>query len=123
MIYLDANATTPLLPEVLEAMLPWLRDGFANPSGAYTGAKLARKAIDQARGQLGELIGADAGEILFTGGGTESVNTALHSLDQLAGQGTAVVSAIWRSNWSSGSTLGRSSICVMVFRMRALALA
>ena len=97
MIYLDANATTPLLPEVLEAMLPWLRDGFANPSGAYTGAKLARKAIDQARGQLGELIGADAGEILFTGGGTESVNTALHSLDQLAGQGTAVVSAIEHS--------------------------
>ncbi len=97
MIYLDANATTPLLPEVLEAMLPWLRDGFANPSGAYAGAKLARKAIDQARGQVAELIGADAGEIIFTGGGTESVNTALHSLDRLAGPGTAVVSAIEHS--------------------------
>ena len=97
MIYLDANATTPLLPEVLEAMLPWLQGGFSNPSGAYAGAKLARRAIDQARGQLGELIGADAGEILFTGGGTESVNTALHSLDQLAGQGMAVVSAIEHS--------------------------
>ena len=97
MIYLDANATTPLLPEVLEAMLPWLREGFSNPSGAYAGAKLARRAIDEARGQIGELIGADAGEILFTGGGTESVNTALHSLDQLAGQGAAVVSAIEHS--------------------------
>ena len=97
MIYLDANATTPLLPEVLEAMLPWLREGFANPSGSYAGAKLARKAIDQARGQVAELIGADAGEIIFTGGGTESVNTALHSLDRLAGQGTAVVSAIEHS--------------------------
>ena len=97
MIYLDANATTPLLPEVLDAMLPWLRDGFANPSGSYAGAKLARKAIDQARGQVAELIGADAGEIIFTGGGTESVNTALHSLDKLAGQGTAVVSAIEHS--------------------------
>ncbi|MES2439369.1 MAG: cysteine desulfurase family protein [Verrucomicrobiota bacterium] len=97
MIYLDANATTPLLPEVLEAMLPWLRDGFSNPSGAYAGAKLARKAIDQARGQVAELIGADAGEILFTGGGTESVNTALHSLDRLTGQGGAVVSAIEHS--------------------------
>ena len=97
MIYLDANATTPLLPEVLEAMLPWLREGFANPSGAYAGAKLARKAIDQARGQVAELIGADAGEIIFTGGGTESVNTALYSLDRLAGQGTAVVSAIEHS--------------------------
>ena len=97
MIYLDANATTPLPPEVLEAMLPWLRDGFANPSGAYAAAKLARKAIDRARGQVAELIGAEAGEIIFTGGGTESVNTALHSLDRLAGQGTAVVSAIEHS--------------------------
>ena len=97
MIYLDANATTPLPPEVLEAMLPWLRDGFANPSGAYAAAKLARGAIDRARGQVAELIGADAGEIIFTGGGTESVNTALHSLDKLAGQGTAVVSAIEHS--------------------------
>ena len=97
MIYLDANATTPLLPEVLEAMLPWLRGGFSNPSGAYASAKLARRAIDEARGQIGELIGADAGEILFTGGGTESVNTALHSLDLLGGQGAAVVSAIEHS--------------------------
>ena len=97
MIYLDANATTPLLPEVLDAMLPWLRDGFANPSGSYAGAKLARKAIDQARGQVAELIGADAGEIIFTGGGTESANTALHSLDRLTGQGKAVVSAIEHS--------------------------
>ena len=96
-IYLDANATTPLLPEVLEAMLPWLRDGFANPSGSYAAAKAARKAIDQARGQVAALIGADPAEIIFTGGGTESVNTALHSLDRLAGPGTAVVSAIEHS--------------------------
>ncbi len=97
MIYLDANATTPLPPEVLEAMLPWLRDGFANPSGSYAAAKSARRAIDEARGQVAELIGAQPGEIVFTGGGTESVNTALHSLDRLAGQGTAVVSAIEHS--------------------------
>lgn len=97
MIYLDANATTPLLPEVLDAMLPWLREGYANPSGAYAGAKLARRAIDQARNQVAELIGADAGEIIFTGSGTESVNTALHSLDKLAGQGAAVVSAVEHS--------------------------
>lgn len=96
-IYLDANATTPLVPEVLEAMLPWLRDGFANPSGSYAAAKLARRAIDEARGQVAELIGAQAGEIIFTGGGTESVNTALSALDRLVGQGTAVVSAIEHS--------------------------
>ena len=97
MIYLDANATTPLLPEVLDAMLPWLREGFANPSGSYAAAKVARKAINQARGQVAELIGADGGEIIFTGGGTESVNTALHSLDRLTGVGNAVVSAIEHS--------------------------
>ncbi len=97
MIYLDANATTPLLPEVLEAMLPWLRDGYANPSGSYAAAKLARKAIDEARGQVADLIGAQAGEIVFTGGGTESVNTALSALDCLAGQGRALVSAIEHS--------------------------
>lgn len=97
MIYLDANATTPLLPEVLDAMLPWLREGFANPSGSYAAAKLARKAIDHARSQVAELIGADGGEIIFTGGGTESVNTALHSLDRLTGRGNAVVSAIEHS--------------------------
>ena len=97
MIDLDANATTPLLPEVLDAMLPWLRDGYANPSGAYAGAKLARKAIDHARNQVADLIGADPAEIIFTGGGTESVNTALHSLDKLTDEGTAVVSAIEHS--------------------------
>ncbi len=97
MIYLDANATTPLLPEVLDAMLPWWRDGFANPSGAYSSAKLARKAIDQAREKVAELICAKPGEIIFTGGGTESVNTALYSLDRQAGPGVAVVSAIEHS--------------------------
>jgi cysteine desulfurase len=96
-IDLDANATTALLPEVLDAMLPWLRGGHANPSGAYAGAKLARKAIDYARGQVADLIGADPAEIIFTGGGTESVNTALHSLDRLTDEGRAVVSAIEHS--------------------------
>ena len=97
MIDLDANATTPLLPEVLDAMLPWLREGYANPSGAYAGAKLARKAIDCAREQIADLIGADPSEIIFTGGGTESVNTALRSLDSLVGEGAALVSAIEHS--------------------------
>lgn len=96
-IHLDANATTPLLPEVLDAMLPWLRDGFANPSGAYAGAKKARRAIDDARAQVADLIGAEPEEITFTGGGTESVNTALHSLHKLTGEGAIVVSAIEHS--------------------------
>jgi cysteine desulfurase len=96
-IYADANATTPILPEVLDEMMPWLRHEYANPSGSYTAAKHARAAIDRAREQVAGLIGAEADEVVFTGCGTESVNTALSSLDQLAGSGAAVVSAIEHS--------------------------
>lgn len=97
MIDLDANATTALLPEVVDAMMPWLRGGHANPSGAHREAKRARAAIDRAREQVAALIGAEPDEIVFTGGGTESVNTALLSMDRLAGEGHAVVSAIEHS--------------------------
>jgi cysteine desulfurase len=97
MIHADANATTPILPEVLDEMLPWLREGFANPSGSYGAAKQARNAIDRARQQVAECIGAEPEEIVFTGGGTESVNTALRSLAALAGPGAAVVSAVEHS--------------------------
>jgi cysteine desulfurase len=78
-------------------MLPWLREGYANPSGSYAAAKLARSAVERAREQVAGLIGAEPEEIVFTGCGTESVNTALSSLDRLAGPGAAVVSAIEHS--------------------------
>ncbi len=97
MIHLDANASTALLPEVLDEMLPWLRDGHANPSGAYASARRAREAIENARAQFAAWIGAEPDEIIFTSGGTESVNTALHSLDRLVGPGAAVVSSIEHS--------------------------
>ncbi|MFK7850100.1 MAG: cysteine desulfurase family protein [Akkermansiaceae bacterium] len=97
MIYLDANATTPMLPEVVDAMLPWLRENYANPSSSYRTAKLARNAIDDARAKVAELIDAAPEEIVFTGSGTESVNTALFSLDSLTEDGNAVVSAIEHS--------------------------
>lgn len=97
MIYADANATTPLLPVVLDAMLPWLGSAHANPSGSYAAAKRARAAIDHARGQVASLICAEPEEIVFTGSGTESVNTALCSLHALCGSGAAVVSAIEHS--------------------------
>ena len=83
-----------MLPEVLEAMLPWLRDGHMNPSGAFASARRAREAIESAREQVAAWIGAQPDEIVFTSGGTESANTALHSMDRLVGAGTAVVSAI-----------------------------
>ncbi len=96
-IYADANATTPILPEVLDEMMPWLRDGYANPSGSHAAAKRARAAIDLARARVAALIGAEPEEIIFTGCGTESVNTALRSLDKLCGTGAVVVSAIEHS--------------------------
>ncbi|WP_367874719.1 cysteine desulfurase family protein [Luteolibacter sp. Populi] len=99
MIYLDANATTPLLPEVLDVMLPWLREGFHNPNASYRGAKAARLAIEEARGQVAALIGAEPDEIVFTGGGTESTNAALKWLARLVGRksGKVITSAIEHS--------------------------
>ncbi|MEP2774764.1 MAG: cysteine desulfurase family protein [Luteolibacter sp.] len=97
MIDLDSNATTAMLPQVVEAMLPWLSGNHSNPSGSYRSAKLARKAIDEARVHVADLIGAEAEEIIFTGSGTESVNAALNSLDKICGEGTAVVSSIEHS--------------------------
>lgn len=79
MIYLDNNATTQIDPEVLEAMLPFLTEAYGNPSSAYTFGKRSRRAVDTAREQVAALIGAEPGEIVFTGCGTESINTALHS--------------------------------------------
>ena len=99
MIYLDANATTPLLPEVLDAMLPWLREGFHNPNASYRGAKEARRAIEEARGKVASLIGAEPDEIVFTSGGTESTNAALKWLARLVGRksGRVITSAIEHS--------------------------
>lgn len=77
MIYWDNNATTPIAPEVLEAMLPYLHEQFFNPSAAYAAAKAVRGAIERAREQVAALVGADSSEIIFTSGGTEASNTAL----------------------------------------------
>jgi len=76
-IYLDHNATTPVHPEVLEAMLPYYRDKFGNASSVHSYGREAREAIDEAREQVAELIGADPREIVFTSGGTESDNFAI----------------------------------------------
>jgi cysteine desulfurase len=75
--YLDHAATTPLRPEALEAMLPLLTDGFANPSGAHAESRRARIALDDARDLLAELLGAAPGEIVLTSGGTEADDLAI----------------------------------------------
>lgn len=79
MIYLDHNATTPLGLEALEAMLPFLRENWANPASGYRFARQARQAVERARGQVAALAGAEPEEIIFTSGGTESCNTAIRS--------------------------------------------
>jgi len=76
-IYLDYNATTPVDPAVLDAMLPWLRTGFGNPSSQHAYGKAAHDAVEQARAKVAHLIGAQSDEIIFTGGGTEATNHAL----------------------------------------------
>ena len=95
-VYLDHAATTPLLPEVREAMLPYLGELFGNPSCLHDWGDAAREAMDTAREQVAGLIGASADEIFFTGSGTESNNFAVKGL-ALAQKGRGkhiIVSAI-----------------------------
>ena len=79
-VYLDNAATTPLLPEVREAMLPFLGEAFGNPSCLHDWGDIAREAMENARDQVAQLIGADAEEIIFTASGTESNNFAVKGL-------------------------------------------
>jgi cysteine desulfurase len=76
-IYLDYNATTPLDPAVVEAMLPYLREHYGNPSSTHSLGKATHDAVERARQQVAELLGAQPDEIVFTGGGTEASNLAL----------------------------------------------
>ena len=76
-IYLDYNATTPVAPEVADAMRPWLEEHFGNPSSSHAYGQRARQAVAQARNQVAALIGAQADEIVFTGSATEANNLAL----------------------------------------------
>ena len=76
-IYLDHNATTPVHPEVLEAMLPYFGPEFGNPSSVHQFGQKASHAVEQARESLAALIGARSSEIVFTSGGTEADNAAI----------------------------------------------
>lgn len=79
MIYLDHNATSPLAPEVLEALLPYLTTNWGNPSSTYQFGSRLKTVLETAREQVAELLGASPREILFTSGGTEANNTALYA--------------------------------------------
>lgn len=76
-VYLDHAATTPVAPEVLQAMLPFFDRAFGNPSAIYTIGQEAREAVEHAREQVAQLVNADADDVYFTSGGTESDNWAI----------------------------------------------
>ncbi|MFQ6019359.1 MAG: cysteine desulfurase family protein [Dehalococcoidia bacterium] len=79
-VYLDHAATTPLDPRVLEAMLPYLRDFWGNPSSLYAEAQEARKGLDWARRSVADILGCKPQEVVFTAGGSESDNLALRGV-------------------------------------------
>jgi cysteine desulfurase len=79
-IYLDYAATTPVHPEVVKAMLPYFTRDFGNPSSIHSFGKESKSAIEEARAKVAALVGAQAEEIIFTGGGTESDNMAIKGI-------------------------------------------
>lgn len=76
-VYLDHNATTPLDPRVLEAMMPYLREEYGNPSSLHQWGRAARTALEDSRAKIASLLGAERESIIFTGGGTEADNLAI----------------------------------------------
>ncbi len=94
-IYLDFNATTPIAPAVLDAMLPFLREQYGNPSSGYALGRAAKDAIATARGHVAALIGAEADEIIFTSGGTEANNIAIRgTIEPNGGKRVIVTSTV-----------------------------
>lgn len=94
MAYLDHAASTPMRPEAVAAMLPFLADHPGNPSGGHAVARAAKTALEEAREQVAEVLGARPGEIVFTGGGTEGDNLAVKGAARAAraaGRGDGVV--------------------------------
>ena len=94
-VYLDFNATTPVEPQVLDAMLPYFSADFANASSIHTPGQRARAAVETAREQVAALIGARPQEIVFTSGGTESDNHAIFGvLDSAVAQPILAVHSV-----------------------------
>ena len=85
-IYLDYNATTPLLAEVVEAMLPYLREHAGNPSSSHVFGQRARAAVDASREQVAALLGCEPDEVIFTSGGTEANNLAIRGVAEALGR-------------------------------------
>lgn len=93
-IYLDYAAATPVDPAVLAAMQPYFRDAFYNPSATYDDALAVRHELESARSHIAQCLGARPSEIIFTAGGTEANNLAVHGLMRRFPDGNVVVSAV-----------------------------
>lgn len=93
-IYVDNAATTKVAPEVVEAMLPYFGEVYGNPSSIYKEGRTARTAVDNARKQVADAIGADPKEIYFTGSGSEADNWALRSTARaMSGKGNHIITS------------------------------
>jgi cysteine desulfurase len=93
-IYLDHNASTPLLPEVISAMMPYLKNHYGNPSSNHVYGQEAKGAITQARDHVATLLNCSPDEIIFTSGASESNNLAIKGIAELHPQGHIITSAI-----------------------------
>jgi cysteine desulfurase len=93
-IYLDHNATTPVHPVVIDAMLPYLREHFGNPSSGHVYGQHAKRAVERAREQVAALLGCRPDEILFTSGGTEANNLAIRGALALSPRRHVLTSAV-----------------------------
>src|SRR5689334_15756220 len=91
-IYLDYQATTPVAPEVAQAMRPWIEDKFANPHSPSSAGREAAAAIEVARSQVGRAIGLEGGSVAFTGSATEALNWALKgTVEKAAGERNRII--------------------------------
>ncbi|MBL8742990.1 MAG: cysteine desulfurase, partial [Myxococcales bacterium] len=93
-IYLDHNATTPIAAEVVDAMLPYLREHFGNPSSGHVYGVRAKEAVARARAQVSALIGCAPDEVVFTSGGTEANNLAIRGAPRATGRSKIVTTVI-----------------------------
>lgn len=113
-LYLDCNATTPLAPEVLEAMQPFWIERMGNPSSRHRYGRIAKDAVERARGEVAALLNVSAGQIVFTGSGTESNHLAIHgvaesfSSNKLSGKRIAIGSTEHASILSAANSIGQS---------------
>lgn len=92
-VYMDHGATTPVREEVVEAMLPFYRDLFGNPSSAHGPGRVVRRAVEEAREKTALALGAEPGEIFFTAGGTESNNIALRGVAKRRGKAGHIITS------------------------------